>query len=90
MSATAEVYLNGKFLKYAWQPNEDIPFTGLLKKGNKLEITVATTCRNRIIGDLIQHGKVINIISTTRDQLTKDMPLTTSGISGKLKLSINE
>ena len=89
MSATAEVYLNGKFLKYAWQPDEDIPFTGLLKKGNKLEITVATSCRNRIIGDLIQHGKATNIISTIpRDQLTKDMPLTTSGISGQLKLSI--
>ena len=91
MSATAEVYLNGKFLKYAWQSDEDIPFTGLLKKGNKLEITVATTSRNRIIGDLIQFDKVKNIISTTPwVQLKKEMPLTDSGLSGSLTLSISE
>ena len=88
MSATAEVSLNGKFLKYAWQPYEDIRFSGLLKKNNKLEITVATTCRNRFIGDLIQYGKPKNISTTgPEDTLKKDMPLTISGIAGPLRLS---
>ena len=90
MSATSEVYLNGEFLKYAWQSNEDILFSGLLKKDNKLEITVATACRNRFIGDLIQYGKIKNISTTLlmENVLNKDMPLTTSGIVGPLKISV--
>jgi len=88
LSATAIVILNGKLLGYPWQSNTCIPVTGMLKADNKLEITVATVCRNRFIGDLIQYGSVKSLWTTSPigTILNKDMPLKPSGLMGPLKL----
>ncbi|MDA3821313.1 MAG: glycosyl hydrolase [Bacteroidales bacterium] len=88
MDATAEVRLNGEFLKYAWIPNSNIPISGLLKEGNILEIQMATVCRNRFIGDLIHHGEVKSLSTTSpiTTILTPEMPLKPSGLMGPLKL----
>jgi len=88
MDATAEVLLNGKTLAYVWMPNTCLVISGLLKSENKLEITVATVCRNRFIGDLNQFGSIKSLWTTSpiTTILKKDMPLKPSGLMGPLKL----
>jgi len=88
MDATAKVLLNGKLLAYAWMPNTCLDISGMLKSENKLEITVATVCRNRFIGDLIQFGSIKSLWTTSPIEtiLNKDMPLKPSGLMGQLKL----
>lgn len=88
ISATAEVLLNGKLLAHVWQPNTHLPVSGLLKGENKLEITVATVCRNRVIGDLIQYGSVKSLWTTSPVEtiLSKEMPLKPSGLMGPVRL----
>jgi len=90
MDATAEVRLNGKLLNFAWMPFSEIPISGLLKTTNKLEITLATVCRNRFIGDLIQFGSCKTMFTTApiANILNKEMPLKRSGIMGPLKLMV--
>ncbi|HEY3372074.1 MAG TPA: glycosyl hydrolase [Prolixibacteraceae bacterium] len=89
MDATAEVLLNGKLLAYTWMPNASLVVTGLLKAENKLEITVATVCRNRFLGDLRTFGTVKSLWTTSPIStiLNKDMPLKPSGLMGPLKLT---
>jgi hypothetical protein len=88
LSATSEVILNGKLLANPWQSNTCLFVSGLIKAENKLEITVANVCRNRFIGDLIQHGSVKSLWTTSPIEtiLNKDMPLKPSGLMGPLKL----
>jgi len=88
MDATAEVLLNGKLLSYSWMPNTSLVISGMLKAENKLEITVATVCRNRFIGDLVQFGSVKSLWTTSPIEtiLKKDMPLKPSGLMGPLRL----
>lgn len=88
LDATAEVKLNGKLLAYAWQSNTCVVVTDLLKAENKLEVTVATVCRNRFIGDLNQFGSVKSLWTTSpiEEILNKDMPLKPSGLMGPLRL----
>ncbi|SOD99290.1 glycosyl hydrolase [Spirosoma fluviale] len=89
VSATAEVRLNGKVIAYAWQPNTNLVVSGLLRTTNKLDITVATVCRNRIIGDLIQYGQIKSLWTTSPVEtiLNKNMPLKPSGLAGPLTLT---
>ncbi len=88
LSATSEVILNGKLLAFPWQPNTRLVVSGVLKAENKLEITVATVCRNRFIGDLIQYSSITSLWTTSPIEsiLNKDMPLKPSGLMGPLKL----
>jgi hypothetical protein len=88
LSATSEVILNGKLLAYPWQSNTRLVVSGLLKTENKLEITVATVCRNRFIGDLIQYGDIKSLWTTSpiNEILNRNMPLKPSGLMGPLKL----
>lgn len=88
LDATAKVVLNGKLMAYIWKAGTEIPVSGLHKTGNKLEITAATVCRNRLIGDLIQYGEVHSVFTTAplTQILHKDMPLKPSGLIGPLKL----
>lgn len=52
VSTTAEVYLNGTFCGTAWTPPYEVAVSGALKQGkNELEIRVANTWANRLIGD---------------------------------------
>jgi len=89
LDATAMVILNGKLVSYSWLPNSPIAVSGLLKKENKLEITVATVCRNRFIGDLAQVGSVKSLWTTSPIEtiLKKDMVLKPSGLMGPMKLT---
>lgn len=86
--ATAQVILNGKVLAQAWIPGTSLDVTGLLKKDNLLEITVADVCRNRFIGDLNQFGSIKSLWTTSPIEgiLKKEMPLKPSGLMGPLKL----
>jgi hypothetical protein len=69
-------------------PGSEINVTGLLKKENTLEITVAVVCRNRLIGDLKQFGEIKSIFTTApvAEILNKEMPLKPSGLTGPIKL----
>jgi hypothetical protein len=88
LSATSEVIMNGKLLAYPWQSNTRLQVSELLQSENKLEITVATVCRNRFIGDLNQFGTVKSLWTTSPIEsiLHKDMPLMPSGLMGPIKL----
>jgi len=88
LDATAEVRLNNQVLGNIWMPNTMLNTNKLLKEKNQLEISVATTCRNRIIGDLIEYGTMRNIITSApvSSFLNKESPLKPSGIIGPLQL----
>lgn len=89
LSATAEVSLNGAPLGFAWIPDSEFEVSHLLRKVNKLEVTVANVCRNRFIGDLRQGGEIKSLWTTSPIEsiLNKDMPLKPSGLIGPVKIS---
>jgi hypothetical protein len=90
MKATAEVILNGHKLGYAWMPGQRFNVSGLLIEGdNTLEITVANVYRNRLIGDLVQYGKVKSVWTTSpvENFLHKEMKLQDSGVAGPVTIT---
>ena len=88
LEATAEVYLNGKFLGDIWMPGCQLPVGGLLKEKNHLEIKLGTTCRNLIIRDLTKYGELKNLwtAANVKDYLNKNSGLKSSGITKPLQL----
>jgi len=90
VQAGYEISLNDKLLGCSAFPGFMFDVTGLLKeKENKLNIRVANTWRNRIIGDFAQFGELRNCWTTSpSDNLpAADMPLSESGITGRIVLS---
>ena len=88
MDATAEVRLNNVSLGNCWMPNSLFSVGTLLKENNHLEITIANTCRNRIIGDFIGFGKLENVWTSgpVGNFLMKESILKPSGVIGPLML----
>ncbi len=88
LDATVEVSLNGERLGDVWLSGTKLPVTGLLQENNRLEITLATTCRNRFIGDLNEFGEVKSLWTSgpVTNFLRKDSSLKPSGIIGPLQL----
>jgi hypothetical protein len=86
--AAGEVKLNGNPLGKIWNPGTELNVTGLLKKENELEVSIATVCRNRFIGDFIEYGEVRSLWTSSPigDFLNKHSPLKPSGLMGPLKL----
>jgi hypothetical protein len=86
--ATGEVTLNGKSLGRIWNPGTELNVTGLLKTDNELNVTIATVCRNRFIGDFIQYGRVQSLWTSSPigDFLNRRSALKPSGLMGPLKL----
>jgi hypothetical protein len=86
--ATAEIILNDKPLGYCWMPDTPLPVGNLLREKNHLIVRLATTCRNRIIGDLNEYETLKNLWTTgpVTNFLKKDSSLKPSGIIGPLKL----
>ncbi len=88
VSAAIEIMLNNKALGCSAFPGYRFDVTGLLKeKANKLEVRVANTWRNRIIGDFTEFGELRNCWTTSPvDNLPgKDKPLLESGILGPVE-----
>ena len=88
MDATARVSLNNEPLGFIWMPNTELPVKQIVKSQNRLEIELATTCRNRIIGDLIEYGDLKNLWTSgpVKNFLKRESPLKPSGIEGPLRL----
>jgi len=86
--ATAKITLNGQFLSYLWMPGTSLNVNGLLKQDNKLEIVIANTFRNRIIGDYIEFGELKNVWTSApvNQFLDKNKPLKPSGVIGPLQI----
>jgi hypothetical protein len=82
---TGEVKLNGHFLRNIWTSDVCIPVNGLLKEHNRLEVTAATTNRNRLIGDIRETGH-LNGIWTSHVGVKGTYSLETSGLAGPLQL----
>ena len=82
---TGEVKLNDHFIRNIWTSDVTIPVKGLLKEHNRLEVIVATTNRNRLIGDLRKTGH-LNGIWTSHVGLNKAYSLESSGLAGPLRL----
>jgi hypothetical protein len=90
IDATAAVRLNKKPLGTVWMPGFKLNVTGLLQPQNSLEITLATTYRNRIIGDFKQYGHLKNVWTSANvaDVLDKEKILKPSGVMGPLQLVV--
>jgi alpha-L-rhamnosidase/F5/8 type C domain len=82
----AEVRLNGGPLGVVWSPPFRVEVTGALKPGgNLLEIEVVNFWPNRIIGDASLPPEK-RFTQTNIRKLTKDTPLTPSGLFGPVRL----
>jgi hypothetical protein len=89
VKAAYEINLNGKLLGYSAFPGYRFDVSGILReKDNKMEIRVANTWRNRVIGDFTQFGQLKNCWTTSPVDILpgKDMPLLESGILGPIAL----
>lgn len=88
IEAVGGVTLNKKFLGNIWLPDFKLDVTSILQEENELEVTVANTYRNRIIGDFIEYGKLQNIWTTSpiEKYLNKDSALKPSGLIGPIEL----
>jgi hypothetical protein len=84
LSEVAELYLNGQPLGITWAKPHRFDITGFIKNGeNLMEIKVANTWCNRIIGDAITGEKYTSTNITRVDLLTWDqVPLNPSGLLG--------
>ncbi len=82
---TGEVKLNDHFLLNIWTSGVMIPIKGLLKEHNRLEVTAATTNRNRLIGDIRETGH-LNGIWTSHVGIKGTSKLDISGLVGPLQL----
>ncbi|XOV91430.1 MAG: glycosyl hydrolase [Bacteroidota bacterium] len=97
LSKIARVTLNGKSVGVCWTEPYMFDVTEIIQPGdNLLEIEVANTWSNRLVGDASKGGgdTFTNITSTNIDGLNKqripwkDVPLIKSGLFGPVKLSI--
>ena len=81
----AEVYVNGQFCGYAWKEPYRVDVTSALKEGdNSLEIRVANTWPNRLIGD--QQPGVTPVTYTDSRPYRAGDPLRDGGLMGPVKL----
>jgi hypothetical protein len=81
----AEVYVNGQFCGYAWKEPYRVDVTSALKEGdNALEIRVANTWPNRLIGD--QQPGVTPVTYTDSRPYRAGDPLRPGGLMGPVKL----
>lgn len=90
IAAMASLTLNGVDLGQLWTPNEDLFIGNNIKNVNELKIKVATTWRNRIIGDYELYKSLKNIWTThsnISNFLNEQKPLRFSGIE---KIEINQ
>lgn len=65
IGGVAEVRLNGKTVRYLWKDDDDILVDNLLCKGNRLEVILGTSLRNRMAGDMEKYGRTVNIETPT-------------------------
>lgn len=88
MDAVAEVRLNSVLIGNYWMPNTLISAGRFLVEKNHLEIVIASTCRNRIIGDYIEYGDLQNVWTSgpVGNFLNKKSILKPAGIMGPLQL----
>ncbi|HZF65910.1 MAG TPA: glycosyl hydrolase [Chitinophagaceae bacterium] len=90
IEAAAELWLNGQLLGTVWSPTQTFDVSRLLKPTNQLQVKVATTYRNRILGDLRESGEFKNGWSSVdvKDNLSQEKILKPSGWMGPLQLMI--
>ena len=82
----ATIKVNGKNCGTLWTPPYRVNISGALKPGNNtIEITVANTWANRLIGDQFLPEKE-RITWTTAPFRLKDKPLLAAGIIGNVKI----
>ncbi|MBC8151990.1 MAG: glycoside hydrolase, partial [Bacteroidetes bacterium] len=83
----ARVRLNGKNLGIVWCPPFRVPVSGLLKPtGNRLEIEVVNSWRNRLVGD---RGKPASErLTKTNITIRPDWQLLPSGLMGPVQILV--
>ncbi len=88
LSEVAEAWLNGVSLGITWTKPFRFEVTSVIKNGiNELEVEVANTWCNRIIGDAITGERYTSTNITNVDRLTWDkVPLNPSGLLGPVTL----
>jgi hypothetical protein len=90
VEATAKVRLNDKPVGMIWSTLQSLNVTPILRDDNILEVQVGTTYRNRIIGDLVQHGTFKNVWSSAEitDIINKTMDLKPTGLMGPMQFIV--
>lgn len=90
--ATGTATLNGKGIGTIWNHGTRISVRELLQENNTLEVSLATTCRNRMIGDLKEYGEIKTIFTTAPTvrlkMLEASMPLKATGLLGPVTLTV--
>ncbi|MFC3173653.1 glycosyl hydrolase [Novosphingobium bradum] len=83
----AEVYINGTLAGTAWKPPYRVDITDWLVSGrNRIEVKVANTWQNRIVGDLQPNAETRTWTNMGAGSLTASTPLTPSGLIGPVRL----
>jgi hypothetical protein len=87
-ASTCDIALNGEPLGVFIFPGRKIHITKPLnKENNVLRINVSNNYRNRIIGDYKEFGKLQHFTTAPESVLpTKEMPLSETGVKGKIRL----
>jgi hypothetical protein len=88
----AQLVLNKDTLGIDWMVGSRFNVKGILQKSNTLEVTIANTYRNRIIGDYIECGELKNVWTSApvHQFLKRDKPLKPSGLMGPLTLVVEK
>ena len=88
IGAIGGVRLNGKWLGNIWLPDFKMDVTHILEADNELQVELANVYRNRIIGDLIEYGKMHNLWTTSPVEtfFEKDKTLQPAGLLGPIQL----
>lgn len=88
VGATAKATLNGEELGFLWHDGQRLPAKALKAEGNTLVVKVATSLRNRMIGDMIEFGKPVRVPTFTRLEYIPDAdkPLFPCGLRGPLTI----
>ncbi len=88
--AVAKVVINGQDLGVVWKPPYRFDITRALKPGeNRLEVPVANTWANRLVGDAsrpVEERRTRTNITRSGGKLWKDVPLHESGLLGLVRL----
>ncbi len=90
----AEVFVNGQSLGVVWKPPYRVDISEVVKAGvNKLEVEIANTWANRLVGDALgsdgeRYCRTNITRSGTPGKAWKDVPLHQSGLLGPVKLTM--
>jgi hypothetical protein len=85
----ARVFVNGQDCGIIWTPPYSADITQHLRSGkNEIEVKVANTWNNRIVGDMTNPDGIAYASTNAKRKFNKNSPLLKSGLTGKAQIII--